>query len=487
MEDLNSDRETAFSGFLQIFYRFLIIFLVVLIFIPSLNPAHVSELVGKTQSLLSSGLSYGKLTHEFVRPLAKGWVSRSSLNRLYWGSLFCWVGVLVSALGACMSLGQTKLKRLGFSTSLFGSLFSLIFSSFFFLVFNAFSRSTNVSKVQPVFPSGLIWFIALNGIVLAVSLILLLTAPRTKPGEGYHMDDKYRLFLMLMPFLALTFIFAYLPLWGWAVAFFDYKAGFDMTMDRFVGFKWFTYLLGNEATRADILRVMKNTLAMSGLGLATSWCAMAFAIFLMEMRNVRVRRIVQTLTTIPNFISWVLVYSVALAIFSSQGFLNSILSDLKIIQAPIQFLQSPDHIWLKMLAWGMWKGLGWNAIIYIAAITGIDPQLYEAATVDGAGRFGKIWHITIPSLMPTFFVLLLLAIAGILSNGMEQYLVFKNPMNKSTIEVLDLYVYVIGLGSGGGSNIPLATVIGLLKSVLSVTLLFGANRASKLIRGESIV
>jgi putative aldouronate transport system permease protein len=137
-----------------------------------------------------------------------------------------------------------------------------------------------------------------------------------------------------------------------------------------------------------------------------------------------------------------------------------------------------------MLAWGLWKGIGWSAIIYIAAISGIDQQLYEAATVDGAGRFQRMWNITVPSLIPTFCVLLLMSIANILSNGMDQYLVFENSTNTSSIMVLDLYVYKLGIGQG---QIPLSTVIGMVKSVVSVTLLFAANGISKLIRGESIV
>ena len=133
-----------------------------------------------------------------------------------------------------------------------------------------------------------------------------------------------------------------------------------------------------------------------------------------------------------------------------------------------------------MLAWGLWKGIGWSAIIYIAAISGIDQQLYEAATVDGAGRFQRMWNITVPSLIPTFCVLLLMSIANILSNGMDQYLVFENSTNTSSIMVLDLYVYKLGIGQG---QIPLSTVIGMVKSVVSVTLLFAANGISKLIRG----
>ena len=147
-------------------------------------------------------------------------------------------------------------------------------------------------------------------------------------------------------------------------------------------------------------------------------------------------------------------------------------------------LMGGSHVWLHMLAWGLWKGIGWSAIIYIAAISGIDQQLYEAATVDGAGRFQRMWNITVPSLIPTFCVLLLMSIANILSNGMDQYLVFENSTNTSSIMVLDLYVYKLGIGQG---QIPLSTVIGMVKSVVSVTLLFAANGISKLIRGESIV
>ena len=148
------------------------------------------------------------------------------------------------------------------------------------------------------------------------------------------------------------------------------------------------------------------------------------------------------------------------------------------------YLAIAEGTWVKMLLWGTWKGLGWSAIIYIAGISGIDQQLYEAARVDGANRFKCIWHITIPGLIPIYTVLLLLSVAGILSNGMEQYLVFENALNKDMIEVLDLYVYNIGIKQG---LIPLSTVVGVFKSVIGVTLLFVANGISKAIRGETIV
>ena len=196
------------------------------------------------------------------------------------------------------------------------------------------------------------------------------------------------------------------------------------------------------------------------------------------------RRVVQTLTTVPNFISWVLVYAIAFCIFSTDGFISSLMVNAGIWSEGVNMLMGGSHVWLQMLAWGLWKGIGWSAIIYIAAISGIDQQLYEAATVDGAGRFQRMWNITVPSLIPTFCVLLLMSIANILSNGMDQYLVFENSTNTNAIMVLDLYVYKLGIGQG---QIPLSTVIGMVKSLVSVTLLFGANGISKLIRGESIV
>ena len=169
---------------------------------------------------------------------------------------------------------------------------------------------------------------------------------------------------------------------------------------------------------------------------------------------------------------------------SSDGFINSCLNNILGINSNTNYLMDGSNMWLKMWLWGTWKGLGWSAIIYISSISGIDPVLYEAATVDGAGRFQQMWHVTIPQLMPTFFVMLLMSIANVLSNGMEQYLVFSNPINSQSIEVLDLYVYNLGIVGG---QIPMSTMVGMCKSIISVILLFAANTASKKLRGQSII
>jgi putative aldouronate transport system permease protein len=293
-----------------------------------------------------------------------------------------------------------------------------------------------------------------------------------------------KLFFMLFPFIALTFLLSYLPLWGWVYAFFNYKPGLPIGRHNFVGWDNFRLLLQDQYAVRDILRVLRNTFAMSLIGMAASWLPMAFAILLNEIKHIRYRKIVQTLTTIPNFISWVLVFSVAYSMFSvDDGFVNRLLIRLGIISEGIPFMSSQKHVWLTMWLWGTWKGLGWSAIMYIAALMSVDQELYEAAKVDGAGRFACIWHITIPGLLPTYFVLLILSIANFLNSGMEQYLIFQNPMNRAYIEVLDLYIYNQGIA---GINYSHSVAVGMLKSLVSITLLLLANRGSKLLREESI-
>jgi len=294
----------------------------------------------------------------------------------------------------------------------------------------------------------------------------------------------FKLFLLIVPFMVLVFLFCYFPLYGWLYAFYDYKPPIPFSKSAFVGLHWFSYLFSNSVQRRMIGQVLINTFALSGLGLITSWIPMVFAIFLSEIRSTKFKRVVQTLTTLPNFISWVLIFAVAFTFFTSDGMINTLLKQFGLIKNSILFLNSDKHTWLTMWVWLTWKTLGWNAILYLAGIASIDQELYEAARVDGAGRFRLMWHITAPGLMPTFFVLLMLSIGNLLNNGLEQYFVFQNNFNKAHIQVLDLYVYNIGLGSTG--SMSLATAVSAMKSLVSVALLFTANWFSKLIRGESL-
>ncbi len=307
---------------------------------------------------------------------------------------------------------------------------------------------------------------------------------KRKNGPQKKISPGFKLFLWVLPFLILVFVFSYLPLYGWIYAFFDYRPPLKLSQCKFVGWQWFRFLFSNPTQVGQMMRVLLNTFAMSGLGILTSPLAMFFAVFLTEIHAKWFKKAVQVLTTLPNFISWVLVYSVAFSLFSSTGMVNNILQSAGAIAEPIKFLDSDSHTWLKMLLWGTWKGLGWSAIMYLATISGIDQELYEAAKVDGAGRFDLIWHITLPGLLPTYFVLLMLSVANFLSNGLDQYFVFQNAFNMTHIQVLDLYVYNLGLGNG---NYALATALSMMKSLVSVVLLFFVNTLSKVMRGESIV
>ncbi len=305
-----------------------------------------------------------------------------------------------------------------------------------------------------------------------------------KNGVKKKSKTNKKLTLLVLPFIVLCFLFSYFPLHGWIYAFYDYKPPLALSQCEYVGFQWFEMLFGNKTQVAQMVQVLQNTFAMSLLGIATSMLPMLFAIFLNEIKCKWFKNVVQTLTTLPNFISWVLVYSVAFCLFSNTGMVNTVLQNLGAITEPIKFLDSDSHTWLAMLLWNTWKGLGWGAIMYLASITGIDPELYEAARVDGANRFQLMRHITFPELLPTYFVLLMMSVANFLNNGMDQYYVFQNSFNKEHIQVLDLYVYNIGMT---GSSLSLATAISMLKSLISVTLLIIVNVVSKKTRGESII
>ena len=306
---------------------------------------------------------------------------------------------------------------------------------------------------------------------------------KEKPKKK-KLDQGKRMFLYMLPFLLLCFAFSYFPLHGWIYSFYDYKPPLKLSQCNFMGLRWFKMIFVNPTQVRQLFIVMRNTFAMSFLNIATSVLPLFFAVFLNEIKCKWFRKMVQTLTTIPNFISWVLVYAVAFCLFSNTGMVNTVLQNLGVILKPIKFLDSDSHTYIAMLLWSTWKGLGWGAIMYLASIAGIDQEMYEAARVDGAGRFQLMRYITLPELMPTYFVMLMLSVANFLNHGMDQYLVFQNAFNKAHIQVLDLYVYNIGMT---GSSLSLATAISMLKSLISVTLLMAVNRISKKIRGVSLV
>lgn len=297
---------------------------------------------------------------------------------------------------------------------------------------------------------------------------------RTKNREGV------KLLLLALPFVIFVAAFCYVPLFGWAYAFTDYRVGMSLTEANFVGMENFLAIWQN---RNEFFRVMRNTFALSFIGLVFSPLPMVFAIMINEVQSTKFKKFVQTVTTLPNFISWIVVFTLAFAMFSSDGMVNNVIKAFGGTQT-INPLGDNDHAWMFQWALATWKTLGWSAIIYIASIAGIDQELYNAAQVDGATRFQQILHVTIPGLQPTFFVLLLLQISNILSNGFDQYFIFYNPLTADKLEVLDYYVYKIGVLT---NNYPQSIALGMFKTIVSIVLLFSANGISKKLRGESIV
>lgn len=308
------------------------------------------------------------------------------------------------------------------------------------------------------------------------------TALAERIGRKKLRGIKY--LLLAVPFLIYVFAFSYVPLVGWIYSVFDYKIGqkfLDFGSMVFVGLGNFQKLF---TERSEVLRVLRNTLALSALGLLATPVPVVFAIMLNEIKNSKFKKIVQTATTLPNFISWIIVYGVAFAFFSVNGFVSVLMQKIGIQPPVMGILGDVDHTWVLQWILGIWKSFGWSAIIYIAAITGIDSELYDAAKVDGANKIQSILHITIPGIMPTYVVMFLLAVSNILSNGFDQYFMFYNPMVADKIEVLDYYVYKVGFYINDYSY---SITLGMLKSILGIVLLFTANALSKKIRGESIV
>ena len=289
-------------------------------------------------------------------------------------------------------------------------------------------------------------------------------------GSRQKRIESFKLFLLILPCLALVFVFHYMPLWGWVYAFFQYKPGMSLANCKFVGFQNFTNLFGNPIMRENLFRVLRNTLGIQCINYLLMPLPMLFAIFLSEMQLTRVQKCVQTRTPLMS------------SLFGSSGLVNSLMSKFG-AEMTVNILTTDKHVWLIQALLYTWKNLGWNAIIYFAAITGLDQEVNEAAMIDGASRFQRILHITIPLLMPTFFVLLIMSIGNFLNSGIDQYLAFCNALNKEHIEVLDLYVYNLGIGSG---QISFSVAVGVMKSVIALILFTFANTASKKIRGTSV-
>lgn len=345
-EELSPREKTANKLYIPL--RILMVLSAVLLFFPAINPALMITSAGQakvsgTASLFTCAVSYSNLTNGLNRAFRVGWVSQGLFVMLYIACILLVLGIAAAAAAGCMSVGNRKLKNLGNRIAVAGGMFQLIGAVLVLVFYYLMHDSADLSKITMRFPFSVWIYIIIGTAVLILSIAVMILVPKAGKSEHYAIESKYKLFLMIMPFLVLCFAFSYLPLFSWRYAFFDYTAGGELTWDNFVGLKWFKILFQNEAYTKRLLDVMKNTLAMSGLGLLTSWLPMAFAIFLAEMKSTKCRRFVQTFTTIPNFISWVLIYAIAFAIFNTDGFINTLLQSFG-VNATDNYLGGNSHM-----------------------------------------------------------------------------------------------------------------------------------------------
>ena len=288
------------------------------------------------------------------------------------------------------------------------------------------------------------------------------------------------LLAMIIPAVIWIIVFNYLPMTGIIIAFKNYRITKSIFDAPWVGLEHFYELFKD----GDFANVMVNTLGISLLKLAIGFpLPIAFAILLNELNGRRFKKAVQTVSYLPHFLSWVVLGGIMMNWLADIGFINQILLFLGVIKTPDFWLSKPEYFWGIVVVSDVWKELGWGAIIYLAAISGIDPTMYEAATIDGAGRWQKIRFITLPSISGTIAILFILAVSGILNSNFDQILVLSNSLNQSASDVIDVFVYRTGLRN---NRFSYAQAIGLFKSVIAFILLWGANSLTKRINGNSL-
>jgi putative aldouronate transport system permease protein len=300
-----------------------------------------------------------------------------------------------------------------------------------------------------------------------------------KTKKKNYFLKHWQLYSMILPGLFFFVVFKYVPLLGSVIAFQDYSVFRGFFESEWVGLKHFANLFSN----LDFLRILNNTLLISLYHLLFGFAApIILALLMNEVKNMAFNRTIQSLVYLPHFLSWVIVGGLVMSLLSPEGGLVNEVVGLFGID-PIFFMQEPEYFRSIIVSSSVWKEVGWGAIIYLAALSGINPDLYEAAEIDGAGKFRQAISISLPCLLPTIIVLFLLRIGHILDLGFEQVYIFLNPLVAEKGEIIDTYVYQVGLL---GAQFSYTTAIGLFKSVVGLILIITANQLSKKFTNNSI-
>ncbi|MGI2295380.1 ABC transporter permease [Paenibacillus sp. GXUN7292] len=279
--------------------------------------------------------------------------------------------------------------------------------------------------------------------------------------------------LMVWPGLLLVFVFSYIPMYGVITAFMDYNlfTGTNIFVNPWVGFKHFEAFFNAP----DFNIILRNTIVISLLKFVIGFPApIILALMLNEVRHMAFKRIVQTITYLPHFMSWVIVGGLVMSLLSTEnGSINILLEKTGTIDEPINFMSIKEYFWSILITTNIWKEIGFSSIIYLAAIAGVDPHLYEAADIDGASKFKQIYLITIPTIMPVISIFMILAMGSLLNAGFEDILILaQNPLLRPVSDVIDTYVYRVGLQN---QKYSYAVAVGLFKAIVSIGLLTTAN------------
>lgn len=281
------------------------------------------------------------------------------------------------------------------------------------------------------------------------------------------------LLLLSAGYVIYGFIFCYLPLAGWLMAFENYKPKAGFFHSEFIGLAKFRQLFLDDG----FIRVIRNTLAMGVINLVTTMvAAIIFAILINEVKSQGGKKVVQTISYLPHFLSWIIVTGILHDALSGTGIVNDLLVRFHLLKEPLNFFAYPKYFWWIVAFANVWKETGWNAIIYLASITAIDTSLYEAAAIDGAGRWARIKYITLPGIRPTIIILLLMNAGNVLNAGFEVQYLLGNGLVQSVSQTIDIYVLKWGISQGDYS---LGTAAGIFKSLVSISIILIANEMAR--------
>lgn len=305
--------------------------------------------------------------------------------------------------------------------------------------------------------------------------------PKPKKSLMKRVKDQKSLVLMSIPFIIFIIIFAYIPLFGWTMAFQKFSPADGLFHQEWCGLEQFKLLFNGK----DFLYVIRNSFCMSMITLILSFVtSIGFALLLNEIRVIIAKKFIQTISYLPHFLSWIIVVGIVQDVLSPEtGIINHILVSLHLVHIPINFLAVTKYFWGIVGIANVWKEVGWGSIIYLAAITSINPELYEAAEIDGAGRWQKCMNVTLPGIKSTIFILLIMSIGGVLNANFEIPYLLGNGIVEPVSRTIDIYVLKYGISL---NNYSLATAAGIFKSVISITLVMAANKFATVIGEERL-